>query len=97
MLILAKQVNEPVPSPSLRRGEALPPALEQLILRCLAKDPAARYRDGSALAIALEDLAQALPWRAIDRSIVEIDVDGPRRDRHRIEHRRTARPHRVIP
>ncbi len=74
MLILAKQVNEPVPSPSLRRGEALPPALEQLILRCLAKDPAARYRDGSALAIALEELARALPWRAIDRSSTSMSM-----------------------
>jgi serine/threonine-protein kinase len=68
MQILAKQVNEPVPSPSRRRGEALPDALERLILRCLEKDPSARYRDGSALAVALDEIARALPWRSIDRS-----------------------------
>lgn len=68
MQVLAKQVNEPAPSPSVRRREALPEALERLILRCLAKDPAERYRDGSALAVALEEIARSLPWRAIDRA-----------------------------
>lgn len=68
MQVLAKQVNQPVPSPSMRRGEALPEALERLVLRCLAKDPKSRYRDGSSLALALEEIARELPWRAIDRS-----------------------------
>jgi serine/threonine-protein kinase len=67
MQVLGKQVTQPAPSPSVRRGEKLPDALEQLVLRCLAKDPAARYRDGSRLALALEEIARELPWRAIDR------------------------------
>jgi serine/threonine protein kinase len=51
--VLARQVNDPVPSPSLRRGEALPPELEALVLRTLAKDPQQRFEDGTALAQAL--------------------------------------------
>lgn len=38
----------------------LDPALEALILRCLAKDPEDRYPDGAALAVALEDPVEAL-------------------------------------
>jgi len=68
MQVLAKQVNEPVPSPSRRRGEALPEALEHLIMRCLEKEPSARYRNGSVLAVALEEIARTLPWRSIDQS-----------------------------
>jgi len=76
MQILAKQVSEPVPSPSLRCREPLPDALERLIVRCLDKDPAARYRDGSALAVALEPLAHSLPWRAIDRASASASATG---------------------
>ena len=61
--VLARQVNDPVPSPSLRRGEALPPELEALVLRTLAKDPQQRFEDGTALAQALQELARMLPWR----------------------------------
>jgi serine/threonine-protein kinase len=37
----------------------LDPALEELVLRCLAKDPAARFDDGSALAAALDNPREA--------------------------------------
>ncbi len=67
MEVLARHVNDPVPSPSRRRGEPLPEGLEALILRCLAKDPKARYRDAAHLAVALEELARALPWRTMPR------------------------------
>jgi eukaryotic-like serine/threonine-protein kinase len=40
------------PRPSERA--AVPPALEDVVLRCLAKDPAARFADGGALVTALE-------------------------------------------
>ncbi|MBC8072773.1 MAG: serine/threonine protein kinase, partial [Deltaproteobacteria bacterium] len=67
MEVLARHINDPVPSPSLRRGEALPERLETLILRCLAKDPKARYRDAAHLAVVLDELARELPWRALPR------------------------------
>jgi eukaryotic-like serine/threonine-protein kinase len=41
--------------PSQRRGQPLPPALEQLVLRCLAKRLTDRFADAGALARALED------------------------------------------
>jgi serine/threonine-protein kinase len=39
---------------------AIPPALEEIILRCLEKVPEMRFRDGSQLARALEALADAV-------------------------------------
>jgi serine/threonine protein kinase len=50
--ILMAHINRDVPSPSQRRGEAIDPAVEQLILRALAKDPAQRH--GSAAAFRAE-------------------------------------------
>jgi serine/threonine-protein kinase len=42
----------------------VPRALDRLVLRCLAKDPAARYPDGNALAEALARVPRrrARPW-----------------------------------
>src|SRR3954470_6086897 len=48
MELLMAQINREVTPPSARRGEAIEPAVEQLILRALAKDPARRH--GSAAA-----------------------------------------------
>jgi serine/threonine protein kinase len=50
--ILVAQINEDAPPPSLRRGEPLDQAVEQLIVRALAKDPAKRH--GSATAFRAE-------------------------------------------
>jgi eukaryotic-like serine/threonine-protein kinase len=56
----------PVVPPSKRRGDAVPPALEAIIARCLAKHPVDRYRDGGALLRALDDLPEVAPWGPAD-------------------------------
>jgi hypothetical protein len=48
---LYQHVNEPVPLPSVIR--AIPPALEDVIMRCLAKAPADRYPSAAAVETAL--------------------------------------------
>ena len=46
--------NPPVPPSQL--NPTIPPALEEIILRCLEKWPQIRFRDGTSLARALEML-----------------------------------------
>jgi serine/threonine-protein kinase len=66
--MLAKQVGEaPVP-PSAKLGAAVPPAVEAIVLRCLAKHPTDRYPDAATLAAALDEVAIALPWPS-DREV----------------------------
>jgi serine/threonine protein kinase len=50
--IIAMHLREPPPVPSSRVRE-VPPELDALILRCLAKDPAHRFASGTELASAL--------------------------------------------
>ena len=58
--IAFKQVSaDPRPPSELRPG--LPPTLDAVVLRALAKDPAARYADADELITALERERQALP------------------------------------
>ncbi len=69
--ILFKHIHEP-PTPLRTRpaGAQVPPALESVIMRALAKTPAARYGDGNAFARALrEAMAQSDPNSAI-RSMI---------------------------
>jgi serine/threonine-protein kinase len=56
MLLL--HAGEPPPPPSTRPGCQVPEALERLILRCLAKDPADRPQTAVALDAALAALEQ---------------------------------------
>jgi serine/threonine-protein kinase len=61
--LLIRQVSEPAPG-VLRAAPGLPPSLGAAIDRCLARDPAARFPDGEALAAALApapDTRPALP------------------------------------
>ena len=50
--------QEPVP-PSQRTDNAVPPALERLVLACLEKRPEARPQTAGALMAALDRLALA--------------------------------------
>jgi tetratricopeptide (TPR) repeat protein len=51
--VLLAQLERPAPRPSTRTERAIPPALERVILRCLEKNPAARYQDMRELEVAL--------------------------------------------
>jgi tRNA A-37 threonylcarbamoyl transferase component Bud32 len=62
--VLAHVRDTPDP-PSQRTELAIPPALEQLILECLAKDPAARPQTTDELARRLDAVGVA-PWTAED-------------------------------
>jgi tRNA A-37 threonylcarbamoyl transferase component Bud32 len=53
---VAMQHIQDVPVPPSQYNPSIPPALEEIILRCLEKVPEMRFRDGSQLALALEKL-----------------------------------------
>ena len=54
---LAMQHIHDTPTPPSQYNPTIPPALEEIILRCLEKEPSMRFRDGSQLARALEALS----------------------------------------
>ncbi len=65
--LLRKHIDEPPPPPRSVRPD-MPPALEQVILYALAKDPAQRYQTCSDLAGALMQATAGLPpeqWAAV--------------------------------
>jgi serine/threonine-protein kinase len=55
---VAMQHIQDAPVPPSQMNPNIPPALEEIILRCLEKIPEMRYRDGSTLARALEVLGE---------------------------------------
>ena len=57
-----KHLEEFPESPSQRLGYPVPWPLEQLIMRCLSKDPDERFVDAGELLRALENLSLADPW-----------------------------------
>jgi serine/threonine-protein kinase len=58
--ILARHVREAVVPPSLRRPDHhVAPAMDRVVMRALAKDPAERFADADTFAVALELAAQA--------------------------------------
>jgi serine/threonine-protein kinase len=58
--IIAMQLREAPPVPSSLRP-SIPPEVDRLVLRCLAKDPAQRFGNGSDLAVALGSLRTSSP------------------------------------
>jgi serine/threonine protein kinase len=58
--VLRQQVEQPPPPPRQFRGD-LPLGYEQVVLRALQKDPAARYQSAFDFSAALGDAARALP------------------------------------
>ena len=60
---LIAHIQEPPPRPGKRSRYPLPPDLEALVLRCLAKAPTDRYVDGNVLAQALEECSVSGRWR----------------------------------
>lgn len=66
---VAMQHIQDIPTPPSQLNPGIPPALEEIILRCLEKVPEMRYRDGSSLARALEllgeeEIAETVPGTA---------------------------------
>lgn len=59
--VLAQHLQT-APEPPSARIDGIPPDLEQVVLRCLAKRPGDRYDDASSLQHALGRCAQHLPW-----------------------------------
>ncbi|HEX3758322.1 MAG TPA: protein kinase, partial [Kofleriaceae bacterium] len=58
--IIAMHLREPAPAPSQRRP-GIPPEIDQLVLRCLAKDPAQRFASAGELAVAIGALLGSSP------------------------------------
>jgi beta-lactam-binding protein with PASTA domain len=61
--IAYKQVNEMPPAPSAFNAD-VPPALDAVVLKCLAKNPANRYQDAGELIADLERARQGLDVEA---------------------------------
>jgi len=77
-----KHLNEPVTSPALRNPEVVvPPNLDAVILRALAKDPSERFPDADTMARALEHCRDGamVPLTAQSARASSQAVSGPRR------------------
>jgi hypothetical protein len=77
-LLLQHASSPPVP-PSARASQPIPPALDALVLACLAKDPAERPGSARELSRLLGELAGAGDWsreRAIEWWLAHLPVAG---------------------
>lgn len=79
MDVAVMQVNELPPSPREIRSD-LSPAVADVILKAIAKEPEARYASGAALTAALDDALQALPPTTPSRSVPERVTQAFERD-----------------
>lgn len=64
--ICARHLHMDVVPPSVRASSPIPPSLESLVLRCLAKDPSERPASAAELAEALRECRDVPAWRAED-------------------------------
>ncbi len=62
--IIAMHLREPAPAPSSLRAE-IPAEVDQIVMRCLHKDPMQRFASGAELAIALGGLIGSSPQVAV--------------------------------
>lgn len=60
LAVILKHLNEPIPS-ARRYNPDLPEAVDAIILKLMAKDPADRYQNASALIIDIEAVEETLP------------------------------------
>jgi len=63
--VIIAHAHEAVVPPSQLRAD-IPPDVERVVLRCLAKDPADRYESAAVLSAALADCADAGAWTRAD-------------------------------
>jgi serine/threonine-protein kinase len=84
---VAMQHIQDIPMPPSQLNPKIPSALEDIIMRCLEKVPEMRYRDGNALARAIELLGEGDAGGATltstssgGQSVSEADGHGNRRD-----------------
>ena len=62
MQVVVDHVRTPPVPPSQRAGQAIPPGLEQIVLRCLEKDPARRPASAAELSRELDALGLETLW-----------------------------------
>jgi serine/threonine-protein kinase len=62
MQIVVDHMRTPPVPPSRRAGQAIPPGLEQVVLRCLEKDPARRPASATDLSRELAALGIEALW-----------------------------------
>ena len=62
MALLLHHVHTPPPPPSARAEQPIPPALDQLVLSCLAKDPTERPQSARELSSRLGEINGAGAW-----------------------------------
>jgi serine/threonine-protein kinase len=62
MGLLLKHAQAPPAPPSSRTGRSIPPALDDLVLSCLAKDPAQRPQSARELSLRLAEVEGASAW-----------------------------------
>ncbi|MFC1572199.1 serine/threonine-protein kinase [Candidatus Eisenbacteria bacterium] len=77
MKIMMAHVQDDPPPPSARSELSIPPALDDVLLACLQKDPDRRPQDADTLSAALGTSVQEKPWTA-EQSREWWDVHVPR-------------------
>ncbi|HYI44321.1 MAG TPA: serine/threonine-protein kinase [Actinomycetota bacterium] len=64
------------PEPPSSHVESIPPEVDALVLRCLGKKPAARFRNGNELAAALEEVFPSLEPGVMGGAVASVPVAG---------------------